>query len=283
MAPNHLWHVDTNHKLIRWRFIIAGGIDGFSRYIVFLECVNNNRAVTLHRCFMSAIEKYGTPLRLRCDQGLENLHIAEYMLQVRGEIPASVIAGKSTHNQRIERLWRDVYEGVLTYFYDLFYFMEEEGILDPLSDLHLYALHYVYIMKINDKLGIWRNAWCKHRMRTAKSSPLRLFKAGEMNIPVEQPHTDHEVEVASDNNDIVAHGDNQRPVLNPSPFEVSNACKEELMLQCPQNWVSENHGIDIFLQALEIIIVTNLPERKRLVKSTYGVRLKRNFEHAYVI
>ena len=92
---------------------------------------------------MSAVEKYGTPLRVRCDQGLENLQIAEYMLQVRGRPPASIIAGKSTHNQRIERLWRDVYEGVLTYYYDLFYFMEEGGILDPLSDLQLYAHHYV--------------------------------------------------------------------------------------------------------------------------------------------
>ena len=29
-GPNHLWHVDTNHKLVRWNFIIVGGIDGFS-------------------------------------------------------------------------------------------------------------------------------------------------------------------------------------------------------------------------------------------------------------
>ena len=28
-GPNHLWHIDTNHKLIRWNFIIIGGIDGF--------------------------------------------------------------------------------------------------------------------------------------------------------------------------------------------------------------------------------------------------------------
>lgn len=37
-APNCLWHIDTNHKLVRWRFIVAGGIDGFSRLIVFLNC-----------------------------------------------------------------------------------------------------------------------------------------------------------------------------------------------------------------------------------------------------
>ena len=27
--PKLLWHIDTNHKLVRWRFIIVCGIDGF--------------------------------------------------------------------------------------------------------------------------------------------------------------------------------------------------------------------------------------------------------------
>jgi hypothetical protein len=34
---NYLWHVDTNHKLIRWRLVIVGGIDGFSRMIMYLN------------------------------------------------------------------------------------------------------------------------------------------------------------------------------------------------------------------------------------------------------
>ena len=38
-GANHLWHIDSNHKLIRRHFIIAGGIDGFSRLVVFLNCV----------------------------------------------------------------------------------------------------------------------------------------------------------------------------------------------------------------------------------------------------
>lgn len=40
-----------------------------------------------------------------------------------------MITGKSTHNQRIERLWWDVYEGVLGLCYQqlLFYFMEDKG------------------------------------------------------------------------------------------------------------------------------------------------------------
>ena len=28
-GPNYVWHMDGNHKLIRWKFIIHGSIDGF--------------------------------------------------------------------------------------------------------------------------------------------------------------------------------------------------------------------------------------------------------------
>ncbi|KAJ7988623.1 hypothetical protein DPEC_G00311130 [Dallia pectoralis] len=33
-APLSLWHIDGNHKLTRWRIVIHGGTDGFSRTIV---------------------------------------------------------------------------------------------------------------------------------------------------------------------------------------------------------------------------------------------------------
>ena len=46
VGPNILWHFDTNHKLIRWHFIIAGGIDGFSRLVTFLRCEDHNKADT---------------------------------------------------------------------------------------------------------------------------------------------------------------------------------------------------------------------------------------------
>lgn len=46
-APNSLWHVDGNHKLIRWRFVVHGAIDGFSRLATFLHCGTNNEAATV--------------------------------------------------------------------------------------------------------------------------------------------------------------------------------------------------------------------------------------------
>ena len=60
-GPNSVWHRDGHHKLIRWRFVTHGGIDGYSRTIVYLRCSGNNRAVTVLRSFMDAIADYGIP------------------------------------------------------------------------------------------------------------------------------------------------------------------------------------------------------------------------------
>ena len=35
-------YVDGHHKLIRWRLVTHGGIDGYSQMIVYLKCSNNN-------------------------------------------------------------------------------------------------------------------------------------------------------------------------------------------------------------------------------------------------
>jgi len=36
-GPNSLWHIDRHHSLVTWGFVIHGGIDGFSRLIIFFE------------------------------------------------------------------------------------------------------------------------------------------------------------------------------------------------------------------------------------------------------
>ena len=37
---NYVWHIDTIHNLIRWRMVIHGAVDGFSRKILYLLCIN---------------------------------------------------------------------------------------------------------------------------------------------------------------------------------------------------------------------------------------------------
>lgn len=36
-APNSVWHVDGNHKLIRCKYVIHGAVDGYSHIIPFLH------------------------------------------------------------------------------------------------------------------------------------------------------------------------------------------------------------------------------------------------------
>ena len=84
-----------------------------------------------------------------------------------------MLTGSSVHNQRIERLWRHMHQSVTKLFNRLFYFTEEYRILDPNSDAHIYALHYVYLSRINNSLSAFKNGWNKHSFRTkdAQSPP----------------------------------------------------------------------------------------------------------------
>ena len=111
-APNYLWHVNGLHCLIRWKIVIHGGIDGFSRRIVYLHASSNNRAETVLNLFHRAVMECGWPSRVRSDRGGENVEVARAMITVRGVGRRNHITGSSVHNQRIERLWRDTFRCV---------------------------------------------------------------------------------------------------------------------------------------------------------------------------
>ena len=67
--PNSLWHLDGYHKLIRWRLVIHGGIDGFSRLITYLTVSPNNHAETVLHSFRGAVEEFALPSRVRTESG----------------------------------------------------------------------------------------------------------------------------------------------------------------------------------------------------------------------
>ena len=54
---------DWHHKLIRWRLVTHGGIDGYSRLIVYLKYSVNNKSSTVYVLFLEAIRRYGLPSR----------------------------------------------------------------------------------------------------------------------------------------------------------------------------------------------------------------------------
>ena len=182
-GPNSLRHIDGNHKLVRWRIVVHGGIDGYSRIPVYLAASSNNQSETVFHLFLEAVQKYGLPSRVRADKGGENVLVSEYMLRhpSRGTGRGSFITGKSVHNQRIERLWRDVFSSCLVPMYYTFYAMEDEGQLDSSDEIDLFCLHFVFLPRANHQLNSFRAAYCRHKLRTKNNhSPLQLWTTGIM-------------------------------------------------------------------------------------------------------
>ena len=111
-------------------------------FSVVLETINPS---TVYDLFIKAIEQYGLPSRIRCDQGRENIHVARHMLRHRGEERNSVLVGSSVHNQCIERLWRDMHRCTTSMYYRLLYYLEYHDLLNPIDDVHIFSLHYIFI------------------------------------------------------------------------------------------------------------------------------------------
>ena len=171
--------MDGHHKLIRWRFVFHGCIDGYSRVVTFLKCSTNNRADTVLDSFLGCLSTYTTPLRIRTDQGLENIQVARWMFNKYGVSKRPVLTGLSVHNQRIERLWRDLGTYVVCIYKDIFRYMEATNLLDPSDEQDLFALHYTFLPRLNRSCEEFVTQWNHHPLSTESNrSPLQVWTEG---------------------------------------------------------------------------------------------------------
>ena len=225
-----------------------------------LYCSTNNDAITTLKLFIKAGQQYGFPSRVRSDFGGENIDVARFMILLRGANRGSHLTGRSVHNQRIKRLWHDVFSQCLSLYYHLFYYniMESSGILDCENALHLCALHYVFFARINNSLEAFQQAWNSHSLRTAAGlTPMQLWVIGMLqnyhssHLPVQEVFSTSSPESTTPIGEFEGSQSSQEPDIE---IHVHPDVLQSLEPRVNPMQPSSTWGIDLYVTALQFLL-----------------------------
>ncbi|KAK1143785.1 hypothetical protein AOXY_G36641 [Acipenser oxyrinchus oxyrinchus] len=175
LGPNFLWHLDGYDKLKPYGICINEAIDGFSRYIIWLEAYKTNSdPKVVAGYFMEAVKKrQGCPARLRADRGTENSHVKQMLMFMKrtgsdSYVDNCYLEGSSNCNQRIEQWWGFLRKHSAQYWMDFFAMLKDMGCFTG-DFLDKALIQFCFMDLVQAELDATVNLWNSHRIRPSKN------------------------------------------------------------------------------------------------------------------
>ena len=253
-GPNYIWHIDGYDKLKPFGFCIHGGIDGYSRRILWLEvgCTNNNPKI-IANYFTDCIRQIGgVPRIVRADAGTENISVAGIQRFLRsgtedafsGE--KSFLYGRSVSNQRIEAWWSFLKKSNASWWIDFFKDMRDEGVFCDHDPIHIDCLRFCFMPLMQQELHTVAKQWNLHNIRPSHNAESPSGRPDILYfVPSWTDTRDYMTEVDLDDIDIIEDVCCDRT----SPTHCSDECREL---------------VDIIMQEQHLQIPTNAQEARDL-------------------
>ena len=178
-------------------FTIHGGVDGFSRKILWLVvATTNNDPLAAGNLFLKI---------LRMDNGTENTYCKHLQYFFTND-EDSYLNSVSIRNQRIKGLWSRIKNSRTTWWIDFFMNMEKEGLYNGNLEIHREVLLFCFLPVIQYELNGLIIMWNRRHVRQSSVGP-----AGKPGILFYLPTTvgfEHQsIPVDKDDRDISCYWD----------------------------------------------------------------------------
>ena len=168
-GPNFAWHIDGYDKLKPFGFPVHGGIDGFSRKMLWLKVErSNNSPEKIASLYLNAVNEFdGCPIELITDLGTKNGLAASIQSYFRDDPDAHRYV-PSPRNQRIESWWSSFAKQRTMWWRSFFQDLEFQSILDLSSEIHKEALWYCFANVLRRDFDFVKHHWNTHRIRKSR-------------------------------------------------------------------------------------------------------------------